>query len=433
MSDGVFKPGLNMEEYLAGRALEIQDLKDRKLFKDVVEKLFLELYRYTQAEYQALEDRIFGEMQSVRSDYAISIGLTDRVHYDATDTFLQPIRKEDVEPHEFATDELLSCLKDGAAYPLYSVFLEADYQTVQNFAKEGRIYHGVVQTDHGEFRAQCTVRPERTYLEQVEMLYHIFSTNFLPWTTVCTAYLHKFFRVELLSIEDLDPKETIQEIRVEFEEYQNMVRYDRIPLWNLVQISEKSSTYPEPCVDKINFDHRIFAHRLDPECQYLVANPDVELTNIRRLHGDLILTCPEEHPHQWLLYRVNHPCSQTRTGYPVLSNLSRESFSGNLSERYRRGVKTRAEIARVLSAYHYEDYVCFQNVTLAPTGRMQRQTYCMDDFLLDELRTEHGGTDMILFFTSPKPEHFLTLDIMSFLVTQVQSLFPEYNCLGQLL
>ena len=49
MSDGVFKPGLNMEEYLAGRALEIQDLKDRKLFKDVVEKLFLELYRYTQA------------------------------------------------------------------------------------------------------------------------------------------------------------------------------------------------------------------------------------------------------------------------------------------------------------------------------------------------------------------------------------------------
>lgn len=433
MAERVFASGLNMESYLAQRALEIQELKERRLFKDVIEKLLMEIYHYAQAEYDALEDRVFNELQSIQSDYAVSIGLTDRAHYDATDLFLQPIRPADVQEPMYSIEELLACMSEGISYPLYSIFLEADCETIREFACEGRVYQGVICTDHGEFRAKYMVSPDKTYLKEIEALYHVFSTNYLPWATVCTAYLHKFFQVKLLSVEELDPKDVIQEVRVDFEEYQLDIRYDIIPLWNLVLVSEKTSTYPEPCVDKINFDHRIFAHRLNPECQYLVANPDVELTNIRRLNGDLVLTCPDENPRRWLLYRVNRPHTQSHTPYPVLSNLSQDTFAGNLSERYRRGVKTKAEIARILSAYQYEDYVCFQDVKLIPSGREEGQTYYMDEFLLDELRTEQSGTDMVLTFTSPHPNSFLTLDIMSFLVTQIQGLFPEYSCWGKLI
>ena len=63
---------------------------------------------------------------------------------------------------------------------------------------------------------------------------------------------------------------------------------------------------------------------------------------------------------------------------------------------------------------------------------MRCQTYPMDGFILDELRTEKAGTAMTLTFSSRQPDHFLTLDIMSFLVSQVQSLFPEYICQGKL-
>ncbi len=432
MVESVFEPDLDMEEYLSSRVLEIQNLSERKLFKDVVEKLLLELHHHTQAEYHALEDRVFGELQSVQNDYAISIGLTDLAHFDATDSFLQPIFKEDTQKQEYPVAELLGDMKAGRPYPLHSIFLEADCQTVDKFAQSGRIYQGVVSTEHGEFRAKYAIRPNRKYLDRIEQLYHVFNTNFLPWTTICTAYLYKFFQVELLEVEDMDTKEVIQEVRVDFEEFQDAVRYHYIPLWNLVQVKEKTSTYPEPCMDKINFDHRIFAHRLDAECQYLVANSEIELLNIRRVHGDLILSCPDENPHQWILYRVNRPTKRSSSLYPVLSNLSMESFAGNLSERYRRGVKTKAEIARILSAYPYGDYVCFQDVTLLPSGKEAGQTYQMDEFLLDELRIECKNTDMLLTFTSSQPEYFLTKDIMSFLVSQIQELFPEYSCIGRL-
>ena len=97
MAESVFEPGLDMEEYLAKRALEIPDLSERKLFKDVVENMLVELYHHTQEEYKALEGRVFGELQSVRSDFAIYVGLTDRAHYDATDPFLHPIIPSDTE------------------------------------------------------------------------------------------------------------------------------------------------------------------------------------------------------------------------------------------------------------------------------------------------------------------------------------------------
>ncbi len=432
MAESVFGPGLDMEEYLAKRALEIPDLRERKLFKDVVEKMLLELHHYTTEEYVALESRVFGELQSVQGDYAIYIGLTDRAHYDATDPFLHPIILSDTEKCIHSVEELQESLRVNQPYPLYSVFLETDYQTIQQFSAPGHIYHGVVYTEHGQYRAKCTVQLDSAYIKQVERLYHIFISNYLPWSTVCAAYLHKFFQVDLIAVEDIDPKETIQEIRVDFEGYSPAVRYDCFPLWNLAPVSEKTSTYPEPCIDRTNYDHRIFAHRLAQDRQYLVANTDVEITNVRRLEGDLFITCPEENPHQWMLYRVDRPSKQSRTLYPVLSNLSRDSFAGKLSDRYRRGVKTKAEISRILAAYSYEDYVVFQGVSLEAAAGGQHQTYPMDGFILDELRTKPAGMAMTLTFSSRQPNHFLTLDIMSFLVSQVQSLFPEYICQGKL-
>ena len=51
-----------------------------------------------------------------------------------------------------------------------------------------------------------------------------FSVSEGMMATVCAAYLHKFFQVDLIAVEDIDPKETIQEIRVDFEGYA-AVRY----------------------------------------------------------------------------------------------------------------------------------------------------------------------------------------------------------------
>lgn len=432
MAESVFGPGFDMESYLARRSLEIRGLQDRALFKDVVDKLFLELSRHTQREYRALEERVFWEFQSNQNDYAIYIGLIDQAHYDATDPFLKPLFAADTETREVSLDELQASLESGASYWLYPVYFDGSYADVCGFEALDRRYGGVVKTDQGEHKATFSVSRNTAYLKKIEGLYHVFGANYRAWTTVCGGYLYKLFDVSLVSVESIGPKEVIQAISIDFEEFADAIRYHMIPLWNLSPASEKTSTYPEPCMDKTNYEHRIFAQRLDPDCQYLVTNTDVELTNIRRLNGDLIITCPEENPCQWALYRVNQRPAQLKYAYPVLSNQCRESFAGDLADMYRKSVKTRAEIARLIAAFGYESYVTFQGIDLLEHGAGVAQTYDMDAFISDELRVGDAHQVMELSFAARDSENHLNMDIMSFLVTQVQKLFPEYRCQGRL-
>ena len=56
----------------------------------------------------------------------------------------------------------------------------------------------------------------------------------------------------------------------------------------------------------------------------------------------------------------------------------------------------------------------------------------MDQFITDELRRREKQETMLLHFTAADPNNFLNMDIMSFLVTKAQKLFPEYHCFGVL-
>ena len=132
-----------------------------------------------------------------------------------------------------------------------------------------------------------------------------FGANYQPWLTVCCAYPAKMLDIYLCSAEQLKGKEEILEIQADFEEYAGLIRYDMIPLWNLRPLTEKTSTYPNPSIDKINYEHQIFSQRLDPKCEYLIRNIDMEITNIRRLNGDLYITCPMNQPCEWQMYEVS--------------------------------------------------------------------------------------------------------------------------------
>ena len=51
---------------------------------------------------------------------------------------------------------------------------------------------------------------------------------------------------------------------------------------------------------------------------------------------------------------------------------------------------------------------------------------------IDVLQTLVEQQVLMLHFSPKNPEDYLNEDIMSFLVTQVQKIFPEYLCIGKL-
>ena len=439
-NDGKEVPGLeensgfDMEEYINRRMLEISSLEDRVLYREIVGDVLLKLYHYNQKSYERLEGRIQGEVRPEQGSYAVYLTMTDREHYDATDEFMYPMAEEDVRKTEVSYQDIREALAEKRKLRLYSVFLATSASNVYRILHENREFHGTIRTKNREYKGTFTVGRNEKYLNMVKELYYIFAINYQPWITVCEAYLTKILDVYLCSAESLPEKDDIEEIRVDFEEYSESARNGMIPLWNLKKIHEKTSTYPEPGIDKINYEHQIFSHRLNADCEYLVMNTDVEITNIRRMKGDLLISCPADRPCDWSLYQVNKCKDRRRYLYPVLSNCFKESFSGSITEMYRRSIKTKAEMARLIESFPYGEYVHFMGMEIGeelPKG-WESSNYNMDGFIQDEIRIGHSKLVLTLFFAPVDRENYLNEDIMSFLVTQVQKLFPEYMCVGSM-
>lgn len=428
---------MDMKEYVRKRMMEIANLQDRQLYKEVVGELLVNIYEYNQDAYQNLERRILNESTPSQSDYAIYVSLTDLDHYDATDSFLGPMMERDTIKTVIAFDEIVKALKEKKSLKLFTVFIKVGVTALHQMINEGRDFKGIIKTQKREYQATFCLQQNTEYMDLIKELYYIFGANNQPWSTVCEAYLTKMMDVCLVSSEPMMDVEELIEIHVNFEEYADYVKYDTIPLWNLKSITERTSTYPSPGIDRTNFEHRIFAHRLKGNNVHLIRNTNVEITNTRRLDGDLFITCPIDKPHDWSLYEVK----QQQGGgqqypYPVLSNQHKDSLAGSIMEMYRRSIKTKGELARLMESFGYQSYVGFQDVSIMDPDEISMDgfqgCYNMDGFIHDEIRV--GGIQklMVIDFTPIDPSNYLNEDIMSFLVTQAQKIFPEYLCVGRM-
>ncbi len=426
----------DMKEYIRKRMLEISSREERELFKETAGDILSAIYDYNREAYETLEQRVIEECRPDQYHYAVYISMTDRQHYDETDHFLYPMRMEDTKETIITCQDINDALSEKRQLKLYTVFVRGTATQISQLVRQnGRIFSGTVKTDKREYRASFVLRQNMEYMRLVEELYTVFGANFQPWSTVCTAYLSKLMDVYLYSSEQIRDNEETDTIQIDFEEYSSQVQYGMIPLWNLWPLTEKTSTYPNPCVDKVNYEHQFFAQRLRQDCGYLVRDTGAEITNIRRLNGDLYITCPIERPCEWNLYEVHQRTGRETYQYPVLSNQYKESFSGSITEMFRRSIKTKAEMARLIESFDYGEYLTFRGFELR--GEISQEcrdaNYNMDSFLTDELRTGAAGQVLVIRFTAGDPANYLNEDIMSFLVTQVQRIFPDYHCVGQII
>ncbi len=429
------KQNFNMKDYIEKRMLEITDLEQRRMFKCIVGDILVHIYEYSRNAYEKLESDILEECREDGNRYAVYISMTDRERYDETDAFLYPMRPEDVKKENISCQAIKDAAGRKEPVKLFTVFLKDTASRIYSlFNQKERLFFGRIQTEKREYQGTFFLKRNDAYLKMIEELYVSFGVNFKPWFTVCTAYLTKLLDVYLCNVEEIGEEEEIQEIEVDFEEYAGQMEYGRIPLWNLKPLKEKTSAYPNPCVDKINYEHQFFSQRLKEDCSYLVKDAGVEITNIRRLHGDLYITCPIPMPCDWNLYELHQKTGKENRPYPALSNRYKESFSGCVTEMYKKSIKTKAEMARLMESFDYGEYLVFQDFEIL--DHVPREcipcNYNMDGFIKDEIRTTTAGYVLMVSFRALDPKNYLNEDIMSFLVTQVQRIFPDYRCVGRI-
>ena len=428
---GIFDSDFDIEAYMRKRIPEIESLDERDLFKTILSSSMIELYKHIQEEYNFLEQRVFSEApKALRMPDVITCVIeTDK--FDWTDANMFPMFAEDLAKVRIDAEEMIHAVSIGQEFYLYTCLIQADYLELKKLIQNPRRFKGVIENEFGETPAEFILKPNERYLKKVEELYSIAKLNYLPYRSVNASYLYKLFDVYVVSIEQWDEQLEVRRVVTEFDEFSEKVLYNPLPIWNLSEVTVKATAYPQPVLDRKYFEHYLYQKQFNEGSEYLLRRADTVIRNIRRQDGDVFIICDSDLPLDWDFYECVPSPNPKNYSNPLLSNEQDESFSQNMIEYFGQRIKTRTELVRFLRSFKCSEYLSFVEAKLK--GKPRRlETYSMEKFIDYEYRTGDRAQTFELSFR-PKDEDFcFNRDLMSFLVTEVQHFFPEYNCVGKL-
>lgn len=424
-----------MKEYFLEELNSIEDLEERKVLKEIVTSCFSGLIDYQKTANQELRDRIFNEVEDKESRYEIYMTVCHQQEVDPIDEFLYPVFAEDLNEAQYDMEEIVAKLALNEEINLFTIFMKCEYSKVKRLLGSDKTYRGTLRTNLDEYEIKVRLKPNRNYIQEIERLYHIFQQNGVGWKTVNAAYTTRFFDVSLIECNrELSLDEEIKEITFDLAEYEEYKMAKMVLLWNIERVSVRSNGFPVAAIDRVNYEHVISVAKLGEENGYLVDEEADNFRYLTRNQAEVVVVCPEERATNWNLLKITRPSLNQKRTYllPLVSNGRNSVFINNYFQKYPVSIRTKAEIIRILSAFEISQGYKLETIELGVQSDKEHVTYDMNFFILDDIRLANDKKIMTLKFKA-LTDSFLNYDMLSFLVSEVQMYFPEYECHGVML
>lgn len=424
-----------MEEMIRDSINRIGSLDERVAFKELLEGVFLELYETNERSYRDLEERIMDDLSYDISNYQIKTGLIEKAYFDRSHHLLSAMREEDLSEAAVKGKNLRERFEEFQKVRIQSVFLECDYLELLSILNDQKDYLGIIRTDSQTYEVKVRLEPNQDYQNEIFNLYKIFVKNGITWQTINAPYLYKIMDVWALELPDtLSDTDRVREVRITIGDHNPVVRYDLIPVWNIRKLDLSSFGFPVPCEDHKNYEHMISLAEFGMENAYLVEEKP-GMQSVRQQSGNLIVTGEFRSVQQWNIYMIRNSSDRRidRYQYPLMENLRKDGFLERFQKRERQQVKTKAELKRFIQGFCMDDYLVYQDCGILEEDGSRPETYSMNAFIQDEIRDRFGRRRLVLSFQGKGENQYLNRDLASFIVSEVQFLYPEYHCEGKVL
>lgn len=333
--------------------------------------------------------------------------------------------------------EILQAVAQEGAFPLMKVMLCCDFLELRSLLQAQPLLEGVIETEEParEWKIEVCLRENREYLEKIAYLYLLFTRNGIPWQTVNAPYLYKMADVVVTGLpEGLTGREKIKQVTVQFGEYSKIIQKDVIPVWNIRKLELESIGFPTPCGDHRNFEHNLSLRQQGMNHAYLVED-DRNIHSISQNDEKLRIICGIGEARKWNVYQIRSSEEQKidRFTFPIMGNGRPGSFAEKYQRKWNQHIRTKTELLHFIRGYGFEEYVSYQDCRIEDCFPGDRETYSMNFFVQDEIRDRTAQKKLLLFFRAGQKLGWLRRDVMSFLVSEVQRIYPEYDCGGILL
>jgi len=423
-----------MKKKIHDEIQSIDSLEERVAFKELMEEVFLSLYETNERMYQDLEQRVMDELAYDVNRYLIKTGLIEKRYLDGSHHLLFPMDENDLKEGRYQLSDILDAVAQDGKFCLMKVMVRCDYLQLQELWNNHVQFKGVLDT--GKI-SELTVElhPSLSYLNHISNLYRLFIKNGIPWQTINAPYLYKMAEVVIVGVpEGMKGDEKIKSIRIDFGKYSSFIHYDMIPVWNIKKLRLDTVGFPVPCEDHKNFEHEVLIRDYGKENAYLIGE-DLDIQSITQREHKLYIVSGTEGPQKWDIYMIINGKDKKidHYTYPIMRNLQTGHFMERFQRKWNQPIKTRVELIRFIKGFGLEKYLEYYDCNVADEFDGEIETYGMNTFIEDEIRDSRAAKKLILYFKPGTGEQWLLRDIASFIVSEVQRIYPEYECGGKFL
>ena len=426
--DKVCLDEFDIKKYVKDRLSEIKE-EDEYVFAKSV--LYDGLYRMSEVfeeRYKSLYKKVYDELESKEESYEIAILLLSKNE----NTFLRmffPISDLDViEDKEADIKEGFKeeCMEDKNS--IKTVYLNATDSVCKAFLQENIR----VSFTNNKEKHTLLVQPKKAlrYRKEVGKLYETFSYNGLRWNTVNTAYLDRFFDIDLSGL-----PQNARDVEVDYGKYADMIEEELYPVWNIEKNVFKSSTFLSPSKDGLYYEREMIRQK-DKEIILRLIQKTGGMVGIRQEEEKIIVKSYEESYSDLEGYNI-FDIRYTKEELPIglISNKRKEGMIGRLLNKAREKIHTEAEIERIIEELDIGEYVSLKSCERLATNKAFLEEMKilpdMNNFTNENFQLTDESPKLILRFLRNSDSN-LCEAMVRYAISQLQISFDEYICIGVL-
>ena len=422
--DKVCLDEFDIKKYVKDRLSEIKE-EDEYVFAKSV--LYDGLYRMSEVfeeRYKSLYKKVYDELESKEESYEIAILLLSKNE----NTFLRmffPISDLDVIEDKEA-DIREECMEDKNS--IKTVYLNATDSVCKAFLQENIR----VSFTNNKEKHTLLVQPKKAlrYRKEVGKLYETFSYNGLRWNTVNTAYLDRFFDIDLSGL-----PQNARDVEVNYGKYADMIEEELYPVWNIEKNVFKSSTFLSPSKDGLYYEREMIRQK-DKEIILRLIQKTGGMVGIRQEEEKIIVKSYEESYSDLEGYNI-FDIRYTKEELPIglISNKRKEGMIGRLLNKAKEKIHTEAEIERIIEELDIGEYVSLKSCERLATNKAFLEEMKilpdMNNFTNEKFQLTDESPKLILRFLRNSDSN-LCEAMVRYAISQLQISFDEYICIGVL-
>ena len=426
--DKVCLDEFDIKKYVKDRLSEIKE-EDEYVFAKSV--LYDGLYRMSEVfeeRYKSLYKKVYDELERKEESYEIAILLLSKNE----NTFLRmffPISDLDViEDKEADIKEGFKeeCMEDKNS--IKTVYLNAADSACKAFLQENIR----VSFTNNKEKHTLLVQPKKAlrYRKEVGKLYETFSYNGLRWNTVNTAYLDRFFDIDMSGL----PKNA-RDVEVDYGKYADIIEEELYPVWNIEKNVFKSSTFLSPSKDGLYYEREMIRQK-DKEIILRLIQKTGGMVGIRQEEEKIIVKSYEESYSDLEGYNI-FDIRYTKEELPIglISNKRKEGMIGRLLNKAKEKIHTEAEIERIIEELDIGEYVSLKSCERLATNKAFLEEMKilpdMNNFTNENFQLTDESPKLILRFLRNSDSN-LCEAMVRYAISQLQISFDEYICIGVL-